>query len=117
MKQNELRIGNWIGIVLPEAETQATVDHIKWISEGDNIYKPIPLTEEWLVKFGFIKAIDDNIWVNQSSYQSSYQLTFNSQIGASLYENSHWIKSDIKYVHTLQNLYFALTGEELEVKN
>jgi hypothetical protein len=30
--------------------------------------------------------------------------------------NSHWLDIEIKYVHQLQNLYFALTGEELEIK-
>ena len=27
-----------------------------------------------------------------------------------------WFSYDVKYVHQLQNLYFALTGTELEIK-
>ncbi len=31
--------------------------------------------------------------------------------------DSRLVKIDIKYVHELQNLYFALTGQELIIKN
>jgi len=45
---------------------------------------------------------------------------FNSEITVSVIESTAWISTiegstavNIKYVHQLQNLYFALTGEEL----
>ena len=107
MKQNELRIGNLIGIVLPEAETQATADHIKWISEGDNIYKPIPLTEEWLVKFGFRKSA--NLYLSIGYFEFIWQGELFLDI------EGQWLTLGCKYVHSLQNLYFALTGKELEI--
>jgi hypothetical protein len=124
MKENELMIGNWVNHTDSYEDgqkKQIQFSESNWYRIGDCIerledFEPIPLTEEWLLKFGFEKAVDENIWVNKSSYQSLfYQLTFNSQIGASLYEDSHWIKSNIQYVHQLQNLYFALTNEELKI--
>ena len=113
IKSTDLRIGNWIeyepfdGLGFEIIQVQELP-----FNEGSN-QKPIPLTEEWLVRAGFEKAIDSNLWVNDSYYQ----LTFNSQIGASLYEDEYWIKSNIIYLHSLQNLYFALTGEELNFAN
>lgn len=98
---------------------------------------PIPLTEEWLLKAGFekknkekkfdfgwmyieYKALESDDWVedmelghqvriyvNTESYKCSIEnITDKDEMGANT-------KTDIKYVHQLQNLYFALTGEEL----
>ena len=86
-------------------------------------YTGIPLTEEWLLKLGF----KDNgfggfeISYNPSKYNDSI-ITYRigkssySSIGWFLYEGAITIKSEIEHVHQLQNLYFALTGEELEIK-
>lgn len=77
---------------------------------GIDTLQPIPLTEEWLLKAGF-KAIgiDGNRWIlkykiNNPFTIESYNYIFYSPICT-------WI--EFKYVHELQNLYFALTGEEL----
>lgn len=111
IKSTDLRIGNLV------YDNQKVYQIYSGSEIGnkhnDSHFQPIPLTEEWLVRAGFEKAIDSNLWVNDSYYQ----LTFNSQIGASLYEDEYWIKSNIIYLHSLQNLYFALTGEELNFAN
>lgn len=82
---------------------------------GANSYSPIPLTEEWLLRFGFKKA--------GTSFIHSCGLKYHSpgiQSGTTGYGN--WFAWGIKpiygvrYVHQLQNLYFALTGEELILK-
>lgn len=77
-------------------------------------YKPIELTEEWLLKFGFIpnKYKDEyticpygkNTYVLDKEYTDKGEWDF-------CYEEAYLVT--IKYVHQLQNLYFALTGEEL----
>ena len=123
MTAKELRIGNLAqdqnGNILKCCELNKiscgfeVIDRSKFPLPFGWKAEPIPLTEEWLVRAGFEKAIDSNLWVNDSYYQ----LTFNSQIGASLYEDEYWIKSNIIYLHSLQNLYFALTGEELNFAN
>lgn len=69
--------------------------------------QPIPLTEEWLVKFGWEKSGE---WF----YMDYYEMNLNGIFNPS---DAHYtIHNDIKYVHQLQNLYFALTGEELKIK-
>ena len=59
MKANELRIGNYVRHVFncleinePEYRIENGADIL--VHENLNCMKPIPLTEEWLVKFGFI---------------------------------------------------------------
>jgi len=122
MTANELRIGNWVmdddesyeifqvaSIEKGEEETEG----MYFINGGwiDDVL-PIPLTEEWLLKFGFEK--DDPFFTNMDSY------SFNG-LTMEFYKKEcqfHYQGADIefKYVHQLQNLYFALTGEELEIK-
>jgi hypothetical protein len=109
----ELRIGNWINII-GLVPTQATADHIKLIAEGDDQYDAIPLTEEWLKKFSLKFHIGTMRWVKGTLDGPSYEYDIE------LYEQKSGIlkyrKAELKFVHQLQNLYFALTGEELTIK-
>jgi hypothetical protein len=116
MKATELRIGNWVrwnyeesseGNVYP-VEYGYELDDIK---NNPNIVNPIPLTEEWLLKFGFNKVSDIwEFWKNsgwdlrQHKLENKWWLFYNGQ-------DLDCVRID--YVHQLQNLYFALTGEEL----
>jgi hypothetical protein len=76
-------------------------------------YKPIPLTTELLEKCGF--KLDDfyslrinrQLWLQYISDKIS--LGYDSNFG------SLPLLLEIKYLHQLQNIYFALTGQELEV--
>lgn len=69
----------------------------------------IPLTEELLINFGFIFS---------GIVQQKKYLRLIYEDGGKLFYYCHpLLKIEIKYVHQLQNLYFALTGEELEVKS
>lgn len=68
------------------------------------LLKPIPLTEQWLLKFGLSNR---KIWVFEIFGDNHRGFHISSEGGEWLF---------IKYVHQLQNLYFALTGEELKVK-
>ena len=122
MTANELRIGNIIkGIGV----------NIEWVVEGfegDCIYsddgwrylsyfEPIPLTEDWLLRFGFLR---------DTKYD--FELKVNGVLFYGMCDNSQPINTgicilnlpesniNIKHVHQLQNLYFALTGEELTLK-
>jgi len=134
MKNTELRIGNLVdhnyGI--------STVNMIRgndiglydsglalWGTTIDKI-KPIPLTEEWLIKFGFGKSLgydfgnslkqvhyffwhgvciifSDEFWYSVKKYDGGTSENYEPEI-------------EIKSVHQLQNLIFALTGLELEPK-
>ncbi len=82
--------------------------------------EPIPLTEEWLLKFGFgskYKSVHMH-WnlgpfgIDQKSDEDDHGGSI-PQENIWYYENAGWAK-EIIHVHQLQNLYFALTGKELE---
>jgi hypothetical protein len=125
MKASELRIGN--SIMQDEDFVFVTYWRLKLIEDGVLIYKPIPLTEKWLSKFGFKKYNFTNkengyIIENKEASKSIYIRTFiepNTTNFFNVFNRSEcertklqFIKS-IKYVHQLQNLYFALTDKEL----
>jgi len=112
----ELRIGNWALDQLTRTPQQ-----IQFLEkEMRLISKPIPLTPEWLEKFGFEKT--------QMSKGYTFQLfdAYEDYYG----DNHHTIEFHlmdgvikglflfwrIKYVHQLQNLFYCLTGTELELK-
>lgn len=73
--------------------------------------KPIPLTEEWLLNFGFEKdgSLSYRYFLREKSIK--YDIDDNC-----ICISDSWEWSKIKYVHQLQNLYFALTNEELTLK-
>jgi hypothetical protein len=99
MKANELRLGNLI--IEDGKQTEFNGDFYHWC---DDIMKPIKLTDELLLKFGFkkigFKFIKDGIEL--------------LPIRDLYYRGKFPIKLDIKYVHQLQNLYFTLIGSELQ---
>jgi len=116
MEATELRIGNWV-IVNEECQIEAIVHDAVCISTRFETYvlddvKPIPLTEEWLVRFGF--EIKKGAWGTSAEIRIG-------RVRYVLYQNRNvWsinptdgFRVDFKYIHTVQNHYFALTGQEL----
>jgi hypothetical protein len=93
---------------------------------------PIPITEEWLKKFDFKKqnsikhCLLYSIKTKKQQYFSVSEMLdgYEDPNELTLKEIKKYWSFDgnkydvkIKYVHQLQNLYFALTGEELQLKN
>jgi len=103
MKANELRIGNWVYDEFKKKDIQTNGSFL-FVPE---ILKPIALTDEWLFKFGFAF----NEW-NQVWYMSERYFKIDAIDGAYQFNDDLIIDS----VHQLQNLYFALIGEELTEK-
>ena len=117
IQANELRIGNLVYekhcddslhiavVALIQKYGDATKIRTEngWYAE-----EPIPLTEEWLIKFGFVSSMfEDNVFIHYNGmkyFLETQQLHFLT------------IELNFKYVHILQNIYFALTGEELTIK-
>lgn len=71
--------------------------------------EPIPLTEEWLLKFCFDKNFD--FLLRKKGFSICFE-----KVGNELNCYLESIGINIQYVHQLQNLYFSLVGEELELK-
>jgi hypothetical protein len=88
---------------------------LKQIAEYEDL-QPIPLTPEILEKCGFQKdSIDFILPLKHGSLQSPLSgeyVVFGLEVN-DLFYDAH--ESDIKYLHQLQNLYFALTCEELQI--
>ena len=123
MNNKELRIGNWVITNKGEQVLDVLCDSINTFQCAgipyDEVF-PIPLTEKWLIKFGFekqeVEAKGLDTW-NEWSLDR-FELSSRGTEGVAkneftfiVYETGLTIK--IKYVHQLQNLYFALTGKEL----
>jgi hypothetical protein len=113
IKENELRIGNLVGYdgrvfeidtIAKEFPTLNTIEFGIGVVDWMNV-NPIPLTEEWLLKFGFIKHVNQSIWYTLNKVDVWF---FDGK-----YVND--IDVEIKYVNQLQNLYWCLTGEELKL--
>ena len=129
MEANELRIGNYglnpidnndivqLVAIYPDETTQ-------W--DGSNGFtptsigmKPIPLTEDWLKRFGFrkYKKNSNNYFSGNSEFMVQDDInSFHFFLHAEETGIKFWI-TEIQYVHQLQNLYFALTGDELKIIN
>jgi len=74
--------------------------------------QPIPLTEDWLIRFGFKWSV-----FHQAIHKEGFDFDLNeSSWGGyflSTFKRGIHIGETIQHVHQLQNLYFALTGTEL----
>lgn len=104
--KNELMIGNYVSVTphgkhdimqLKEKDLENLIIFNTW----DRI-KPIPLTEEWLTKFGFIYR---SLIFGYLKFEIEENILYLNEVGLK-----------IKYIHELQNLYFSLTKEKLDFK-
>jgi hypothetical protein len=120
MKASELRIGNLVNDYQFKKPLKVTIGVLEEIENGMDFYEPIPLTEEWLVKFGFEEydRMGDNIFFafkKEDNFKFNLHLFF-LELSVSFY-GLNWERAiKLKYVHQLQNLYFAITGEELSIE-
>lgn len=131
IKPNELRRFNWVTVgkkaihYIPSPDKfmikELREDHCSFVGFSSlELYEnlePIPLTEEWLLKFGF-EEFEYHIKNNLIWYKKWPLPIFYGSNGFEKYLihdlGGRFVV--LKYVHQLQNLYFALTGEELKLK-
>jgi len=119
IEARELRIGNYAkhfenGIVLTVGRTIAFKNPTNTIRVDVDDLQPITLTEEWLLKFGFIYTDDvDNL--NRDYKLQEFEIQLHLDVNDFMCCNTIPNYVQIKYVHQLQNLYFALTNEELTI--
>jgi len=117
MEANELKIGNLINSPYGVSTIYGVNKDCIQIEIVETIYdfdldeiNPIPITEEWLLDLGFTRQpwglTKDGLLFKDPKLDCKNLVL---EIG-----NGH--RTQIKYIHELQNLYFALTGEELEIK-
>jgi len=126
MKSNELKIGSTYlstKFNIPVTLTPEDICQMVYNADGaeiepDNVVKSIPLTEEWLIKFGFkIKnenfgqyAIFEDIYLWKGTHAKYWgYATVNDRV-----LECNEVRIGLKYVHQLQNLVFVLIEKELE---
>lgn len=126
VKVTELRIGNWIMCKNPN-EDNIQPNKVELLDEDgvnawlamslDEIYATdvsgIPLTSDYNFKLNQDNSSCDDTLCVEVTGQAEINIETNSQGCSDL---QYFFPYEIKYVHQLQNLYFALTGEELELK-
>ena len=112
MKANELRIGNYVKLKGTDKPFKVfRIDTTE--SSTFTTAEPIPITEEKLMQLGFKYNESIKHWfinwgingVEFIKFDEHYSL-FSFQLGTGKYKV-------LEHIHQLQNLYFALTGEEL----
>jgi hypothetical protein len=123
MNAKEVRIGNLVsnqdgtlkGIPVGTPH-KLELEDFKFIE----FYVPIPITKKILSSFGLnanslIWVINDDYWC--WSEHSSSKLKFYTINGSDwICRVNHQDLCEIKYVHQLQNIYYAIYNEELELK-
>lgn len=125
MKAEELRFGNWFSYRgCFEYQVTALLElSVEFLHINNKHYfrdyvdiKPIPLTEEWLVKFGFERTYYGRELNGFHLEASSRIVKTDVLCGFSLEVIPEEKYIPINDVHQLQNLYYALTNEELTIK-
>lgn len=113
---NELRIGNWItDLDFLNNTREIQVQHLDLKAELSA--KPILLTKEWLVRLGLELKKETEVGHNEVYYNSKddmfmYVIDYHYDD----YGYLNHTEKHVEYVHQLQNLNFALVGEELDTK-
>ena len=121
MNINELRINNLIshnGLICTVEIINGELNEIYFL--GEEFYhsdKPenlegVPLTEEVLLKSGFVYT-DDVVNLNRNYKLQEFEIQLHLDVNDFICCNTIPNYIQIKYVHTLQNLYFDFTNEEL----
>ena len=131
MKSTELRIGNYIKLMLNHEDyktIQVTIDDLSSIELNQGIYEPLELTEEWILKFGFQKHGESRYGVKYVHPMADWGFTIETHFdkgkwffGHEYYDSGdeewdyHTLNFcfDLEYVHQLQNLFHAITNEEI----
>ena len=121
MKANEIRIGNYIeignkitqvGEIFDDGITTELDKHqYEYLISDIN---SIPLTEDWLIQLGFdwdiyYQGYTEGNWVINPNLKNGFKINYGKR-------RNDPIIWDIRFVHQLQNLYFALTEKELEIR-
>ena len=131
MKASELRLGNFVHhnennkayidnylTVCELAEKSITTFYRSFdgsiqVVRNKKDYQPIPLTEEWLLRFGFEK--DGPGWYWLSTKDRFTDLGYSYNLTTNVFEFDNCDLPDVHFVHQLQNLFWALCGKELEI--
>ncbi len=135
IKAEDLRIGNLLtfynvpitvlGVSKYRIEFEDSHEKAGYSMILNDNFKPVPLSGEPLIELGFAKSHDHNGDTYHILSEDGFGVIFTvehwNKVKKDSKWNNHWhirglLKGHkIEYIHQLQNLYFALTGEELKI--
>ena len=114
MKAEELRKGNLVKdrkgntVLVKEVLSLGINTYYETVEYKYNKIQPIPITEEWLIKVGAEE------WPHKKYRKFKIgMLMIGSTNNMETFSIVNLNMKHFKYQHEFQNLYFALTGEEL----
>jgi hypothetical protein len=129
METTEIRIGNYFmygakEVFISEILKAGNVGIYDGfgLDEGHplDMLKPIPLTEDTLYRFGFRKKEHDESRRREFIERDHFPIYDHKDINMYVdckkcffYVGMHFNHIKLEYVHQLQNLYFAITGDSL----
>lgn len=117
---NELRVGNFIageGGYFNVVNSISYQGKNKCLINGkfEDSFIPISLTRDILLKCGFEEVgMYDNVY-----HLGNFRIHLGKKFGEGLLKcekGNNYLEIEISSVHQLQNLYFALTGKELNIE-
>lgn len=124
--EGKVKSMNELGVV--ELLLSISEGYDRWFVCGAEDIFPIPITDELLLKIGFKKG--RNGYFNYRDYDDKLSIRFSENYTLIEYTNQYFNPEDIPetnyssslefpntlHLHTLQNIWHLLTGEELEIK-
>ena len=121
LDSHEIRLGNTYKIEMGDGTYKSDLINLEDLSnllddEIDDFYQAMEISEEWLIRFGF-KSVSDISYSFPKPYNNlelAYYGSINGLKKGWVITKLFGLSNGIKYVHELENLYFALTGEELK---
>lgn len=122
MNTQELRIGNIINTPHGIKKVTGVIDDRVYCTEFQFLIQelgPVIITEDWLFKFNLERDRENGIsiydlsrtdyWIQkEDEIFWIYHVNMNGYLGHKL--------TSVDYVHEFQNLYYCLSGEELEIE-
>ena len=140
MQAKDLRIGNIVNLIsrsgikgiVTEIGSHENEPYIRCKDVNEGIYlnhndtklvQGVPISESWLIKFGFKKKL----LIDASGYYYTLEFVKDKYCDLSISsgDKNGFIEITLfpydkcfryKFVHELQNLFFAITGNELQLK-
>jgi hypothetical protein len=113
MKANELRIGNIVQNIYKDTFGISQETLCDFANEYVNL-QPIQLNEEWLISFGLNPPTISNPYHFK---KSMVEFLYNGDELKCFYNDIIIFSFNCKYVHQLQNIYFDITGVELQLSS
>ena len=107
IKSSELRIGNY---GLKDSKTYRFKTG-KDIDQSNKI-EPITINQNELSKLGFKRKVTSNVyWKDTYGVDLGFKTYFIQRSNTN--KRTFWIRTELEYVHTLQNIFYAVTNKEL----